>query len=280
MKWKFGQGLIQACLLGSCFLVNVAHADVNNSGATLSWGYKGNNGPERWAQIDTAFAQCGKGKSQSPISLGKKVNKIPGNLVIDYHPAAVAIENNGQTNLMIGNSQMIINDGHSMQINFPTNKNAETIKFNGVTYRLVQLHLHSPSENELHGQDFPLEIHFVHQGDDGKVAVIGVFVKGGSANATLGKIIQQFPNDKGVAHPIVGEQINPLDLLPKKRDYYSFMGSLTTPPCTEGLQWIVMSDTITASPAQILLFRKAMGGNNARPVQPINKRVINFSTMN
>src|SRR5579885_685780 len=279
MKRKFRWWLIHACILGPCFFMHAAYADVNESGIKTSWGYKGNNGPERWGQLAPAFIQCAKGKAQSPISIVKKVNKIPGSLVINYQSSPVSIKYDGNTSLMIGSTQTIINDGHSMQINFSHGQANENIKLNGVEYRLVQFHLHSPSENELRGQNFPLEIHFVHQGSDGKVAVIGVFVKGGAANPVLENMIKQFPNDKGVEHPVQGS-INPADLLPVKRDYYSFMGSLSTPPCTEGLQWIVMSDTITASQSQILLFRKAMGGSNARPVQPLNKRVINYSAIN
>jgi len=266
-----------AILAGASLLSLGAYADINDSGVKVKWGYIGNLGPERWGQLDPGFAACSKGKSQSPVNIPKKVKALPGALAIKYLPASVGIVEDGATDLLLNGTHTIIDDGHGLQINFHDKQNQETITVNGKDYHLVQFHIHTPSETEWHNQTFPMEIHFVHQSDDGTAAVIGVFVNGGEANKTLQKIIANVPKDKGIDHPLENDQINPGDLLPAQQDYYSFMGSLTTPPCTEGLQWIVMAKPITASPAQIVKLRQANGGVNARPVQPLNKRVVSFS---
>ena len=163
-----------------------------------------------------------------------------------------------------------------MQLNFHTDPR-ESISLNGKDYKLVQFHIHTPSEHLWHGQSFAMEIHFVHQGENGELAVIGVFVKGGAENSALQKIVNNLPERNGIEQTINGEQINPADLLPAKHDYYSYAGSLTTPPCSEGVQWIVLSEPITASPAQILKIRKAAKGANARPMQALNERELMFS---
>ncbi|VVC76651.1 Carbonic anhydrase [Aquicella siphonis] len=264
-------------MAGLCFAAFEARADMNDSSVKVKWGYIGNNGPVRWGQLNPAFALCSKGQSQSPINIDKKFKKMDSDLEIHYQPAMMRIVDDGITQLLIKSTQTVINDGHGIQLNFPRNGARETIRFGGVDYHLEQFHMHSPSENTLNGQAFPMEIHFVHQGDDGKVAVIGVFVKAGKANPVLQNLIDHFPSDEGIEHSLQGVQINPVDLLPERRAFFYFSGSLTTPPCTEGLQWIVMPEPITASSAQILLFRNAAGGENARPVQPRHKRKIFYS---
>lgn len=267
------QGLL-ASVFSISIAVNVYAAD--DTATHIKWGYKGNMGPTHWGQLDADFAQCATGKAQSPINIPKKVTKSDQSLVTHYEPAALAIVEDGTTSLLIGQQQIIFSDGHGVQLNFPVDHTKESIEVNNQIYRLIQFHIHSPSETTLHGQSYPLEIHFVHQGDNGQVAVIGVLVKGGEANATMKKMIDHLPNERGTVFEIKDETVNPADLIPSNQSYYSFKGSLTTPPCTEGLLWLVMADPITASPAQILMLRKAMGGDNARPVQPLNGRVISY----
>lgn len=254
-------------------------AEINDAAIKIKWGYKGNIGPERWGQLSPSFALCATGKSQSPINIIKKVTNIANNLKLDYRLAPLVIVHDGITTLTLKSEKTIIDDGHSIQVNFPV-KTKEFINLEGVRYRLVQFHFHSPSEDQWQKRSFPLEIHFVHQSDTGEVAVIGVFVNGGAASPDLQEIIDNLPNDVGIEHVIKGEDVNPAGFMPSKKDYYRFDGSLTTPPCTEGLHWAMMMNPITASPAQILEIRKAIGGSNARPVQALNKRKISFSTIN
>lgn len=255
------------------------YAERNESGIKTKWSYLGNTGPMRWGQLTPAFILCTKGSRQSPININynTKMSKIENELSINYHPAPLSIVNDGTTELNIHNTQTIINDGHGIQVNFSEQSPQEIIRFKNKDYRLLQFHVHSPSENELNKENFPMEIHFVHQSNEGEVLVIAVFVQTGEENLVLKKIINHFPEDHGIVHEIKEDMINPGDLLPAKQNYYYFKGSLTTPPCTEGLHWVVMPNVIHASSAQIVLFRKAAGGNNARPIQPRNQRKIYFT---
>jgi carbonic anhydrase len=270
------RSIAHAVVVGTAFFCLAAHADVNDSGVKTKWSYIGNTAPERWGRLSPSFATCSSGKVQSPINIPKKVRTVPTALMLRYTATTANIINDGTTDLLIKSTHTIIDDGHGIQVNYHDREYPENVTFNNKDYRLVQFHLHTPGETEWHNQTFPLEIHFVHQNDDGGALVIGVFVKGGEPKKTLQQMIEQLPQDKGIEHPLKG-QINPTDLVPTKLDYYSFMGSLTTPPCSEGLQWVVLANPITASPAQIAQLRKANGGVNARPVQPLNNRVVNFS---
>lgn len=271
-KGKMKTILIQMMMITS--LTSVAYAGVNDSAVNVKWGYKENVGPTVWGQLSPQFALCGNGKSQSPINIKKSITAA-NTLTVNYEPSSWAIMNDGVSKLLIGGTQTLVNDD-GLQVDF-ADDNHESIILNGTTYRLIQFHIHTPSEHQLQGRAYPLEIHFVHQGPAGQVAVIGVFVKGGTANTELQKMIDHLPTDHHVAHTIQGETLNTNELLPTKRDFYHLMGSLTTPPCTEGLQWVVMATPITASPAQIMQIRGATGGSNARPVQPLNGRYVSFS---
>lgn len=270
--------ILLGILLSAGLISLTAHADINTSGIHVKWTYIGNTGPERWGQLDPAFALCSRGKSQSPIDIPKKVKKIPGTLSVQYQTSnALDIGNDVTTDLMLGKTRTIIDDGHGLQVNFQHDTSREIMSFAGKTYHLLQFHIHTPSETEWHNRSFPMEIHFVNQSDDGSVAVIAVFVNGGEKNPVLDTLIANMPTEKGKETIVKGDKINPGSLIPAKSGYFSFTGSLTTPPCTEGLQWIVMAEPITASPPQILQIRKANGGVNARPVQPLYKRTVYYS---
>lgn len=244
---------------------------------TVHWGYKGNMGPEKWSELSPNFALCAKGKAQSPINIIKKVNVTPSTLKINYTKAPLTIVKDGQTQIKIGNQQTLIQDGHNIQTNFASQSN-ETITFENKTYRLIQFSIHTPSEHEWHGQTYPMELHFVHQNDNGDILIIGVFAKGGKQNVELQKILDHLPNEIGKEETISGEMIDPSQLLPINQDYYSYIGSLTVPPCLEGVKWLVMANPITVSPPQMVMFRRAVGGNNARPVQALHGRTIYFSS--
>lgn len=268
---------IYIAYLTTIFLSVTAYADTNNTSVEIPWGYSTTDGPDQWAKLNPAFELCAKGKHQSPINISKRIGKTPPTLAFYYEPAPLSIVIDGETNIMIGQSPSVIADGHSIQLNFPSDKAKESIMLDDDYYRLVQLHIHKPSEHQLQGQTYPLEIHMVHQGVDGHVAVVGVLVKTGGANPGLQKMIDHLPQDKGVEQTINNEEVNPKDFIPQIHDYYNYFGSLTIPPCTEGLQWIVMAEPITASSSQMAALRKAMDSDNARPVQPLQGRRIYFS---
>lgn len=276
MKQGHFQKFLQILVIGISINSGCSFA-VDNSAIKVKWGYKNSISPKHWGKLTPDFALCSQGKSQSPINIKSNVASHSIPLTINYHPAPLIIVDDGVTNLMIGKTQTIINDGHGVQLNFPSNSN-ESILYNNKKYHLVQFHMHTPSENKWQGQSSPLEIHFVHQGDNGQIAVIGVFVSFGKENPTLEKIINHLPKENGKEKTIPGEYINPNDLLPVHHDHYSFAGSLTTPPCSEGIQWIVMRNPITASREQIAKIKHAADGANARPIQPLNKRVIYYKT--
>lgn len=245
------------------FMMSISFVNIQGFAATngtASWSYSGNTGPSNWGQL------CANGPLQSPINIPSSVRNTPDLLNINYGATPLVIVDNGPTT---------VTHGHGVQVNFPAGK--ETINVNGTTYELMQLHFHTPSENELQGQSFPAEIHFVHQGPNGKVAVIAVFIKVGKANASLQNIINHIPSEIGQAMTVPGDNINPMALIPARENYYSFMGSLTTPPCSEGVEWMVMESPISASPAQIDALTNAAGGPNARPIQPLNHRNVTAS---
>lgn len=219
------------------------------------WSYEGETGPEHWGELSPQYEACGLGHAQSPIDIKPtRVSHLP-DLELHYPPKM------GE----------VVNNGHTIQFNAPAGNIA---KIGGKLYGLAQFHLHTPSENQFHGISYPLEIHFVHKSVDGKLAVIGVMVAEGDANAELEKIITHAPTEAGEKIALADTAINFRELLPLDHRYYQFAGSLTTPPCSEGVSWQVMVTPISASPGQIEAFRALMHEHNARPVQPVYDRVV------
>ena len=216
------------------------------------WGYSGENGPENWAKLTPEFGAC-TGKNQSPVN-------ITGTIKADLKPL--------KFNYKAGESQ-ILNNGHTVQVVYDA---GSTVVIDGVEYNLKQFHFHAPSENQITGKSFPMEGHFVHADKDGNLAVVAVMYKEGKENKALAKLWAHLPKE--------GEKIaltpagNALDLLPQNHAYYRFNGSLTTPPCTEGVRWIVMKKPVFVSKSQIEAFKTIMEHDNNRPVQPANARTI------
>ena len=171
----------------------------------------------------------------------------------------------------------VVNNGHTIQFNYQP---GSSITIGGKRYDLLQFHFHSPSENTVDGQPYPLEMHLVHKSADGRLAVVGVFFQagrdsgghGGDGNDSLANVFGALPGKSGLT--LTGNaDINAADLLPRDRGYYHFMGSLTTPPCSEGVGWFVMRSPLEISPKQLARFQTIFD-NNARPVQPWNKRIL------
>ncbi len=218
------------------------------------WGYTGHAGPEHWANISQEFALCGKGKEQSPINIsGAKTSDLPA-IQFDYKPGSLEILNNGYT----------------IQVNHAA---GSSITVDGEKYELLQFHFHTPSENIVDGKAFPKEMHLVHKNAKGQLAVVGVFTKEGAKNTALDKIWEHMPNKAGGKKMLASVSVNAAELLPADRSYYSFNGSLTTPPCSEGVKWMVLKTPVEASNAQIKQFAEVIG-SNARPVQPVHAREL------
>ncbi len=216
--------------------------------------HQGEEGPANWKNLCDGFSDCG-GKAQSPINIDTNhiVNGVESKPIkVQYARSKVSI----------------VNNGHTVQFNVSKGNNAI---LDDKEYKLLQFHYHSPSEHMIDGQHFPLEVHFVHQHSDSDYAVIGVIFKEGSENVLLQKYLDFFPKSKGQYNS--EEEIDLESLLPMDKSYYRYNGSLTTPPCSEVVNWYVLRTPITASKEQIEKFSSILKGNY-RPVQPINDRVV------
>ncbi|HHH51889.1 MAG TPA: carbonic anhydrase family protein [Campylobacterales bacterium] len=219
------------------------------------WGYSGDVNPAHWGELNEKFNMCSEGKQQTPIN-------IVATKDIDLPPLDLKYTQG---------SKSVVNNGHTVQVNI---KNGNTLNIDGVPYELKQFHFHTPSENHINGKSFPLEAHFVHATKDGKLAVVAVLFKVGTMNPTLTKIIKTFPleENKPAKLDLSKEYVDVV--MPPKREYYKFMGSLTTPPCSEQVKWFVLKTPQTASKKQIEAMHKEINKNNNRPIQPNNGREI------
>lgn len=238
---------IAAVVVTATLFLAAAHA--------AQWSYEGAAGPERWGTLSPDYAACERGQNQSPINIQGALKTASVPLALHYKGAV------GKT---------IINNGHTIQIDFDK---GNTLTLDGRQFDLVQVHFHAPAENEIDGKRYPLEAHFVNADAQGKLAVIGVMFQTGSPNASLARIWSQMPTTQGPAAPLPVKFL-PSSLLPTSLSYYRYSGSLTTPPCSEGVRWLVLQNPAQASAAQIRAFEQLMGQATNRPVQPLNGRVI------
>lgn len=218
----------------------------------IEWGYVGPNGPDHWSELSEGYSVCSKGQQESPVDLRGAIPADLGALDIKWKPMPIHVTNNG----------------HTVQYDAP---GGSSFSMMGNQYSLAQFHIHHPSEHLLNGQRFPLEVHFVHKMPDGRIGVIGVFVKEGAANPTLQKLLDSMPANTGGTKD--GPQFDPNALLPKGHGFDRYEGSLTTPPCTESVDWVVLRTPISASPAQVQQFAKLFPFN-ARAIQPLNRRFL------
>ncbi len=218
------------------------------------WAYEGKEGPENWAKLSPEFATCDVGRNQSPINIEDSIHAaIKALKAIQKFPA-----------------KDIFNNGNTVQINF---KEGNMLALDSGAFQMKQLHFHAPSENNIHGKSFPLEAQFLHADSKGNLAVIGVMFTEGKSNPALAKLWEQLPEAEG--EPVVlKNRVMPSEFMPDNKSYYRFSGSLTTPPCSEGVRWLLMKNPITASKEQIDAFKKAVHHSNNRPVQALNGRVI------
>ncbi|KAG2323960.1 hypothetical protein Bca4012_038299 [Brassica carinata] len=232
------------------------------------FNYKKNddNGPERWGEIKPEWEMCGKGEVQSPIDLMNERVKIVshlGRLNRDYETSNATIKNRG----------------HDIMLKFEDGA-AGSIKINGFQYELQQLHWHSPSEHTINGRRFALELHMVHEDKNGRMAVVTVLYKIGRADTFIRSLEKELEaiTDLDDAEKHV-RMIDPKQIKIGSRKYYRYIGSLTTPPCTQNVTWSVVRKIRTVSREQVRLLRVAVHDDsltNARPVQPINKRVVHL----
>jgi len=233
------------------------------SARPVHWGYEGDNGPQGWATLTPVYALCGSGKSQSPVNL--VTNAAKGSLVwkIDYKSTALQIGHNEHV-------EELINNGHTIQV---TPQEGSTLSLAGRIYHLKQFHFHTPSEHTLNGKNMPMEMHLVHQSDDKNLAVIGVLVKEGKHNSNFDQLIKYLPNAPGEKKTHDSVNIDIRVHFPADFYAYHYIGSLTTPPCTENVQWLVLRDQMTLSKDQVNAFASRIKKNN-RSTQQLNERKV------
>jgi carbonic anhydrase len=236
-----------------------AAADVHGGdahGADVHWSYEGENGPQNWGKLKPEFNACATGKRQSPINIEES-----GTLQGPAEPL--------QFNYT-ASSGTVVNNGHTIQIDL-AGDNSLTVR--GSTYRLLQFHFHTPSEEQVNYRNSAMVAHLVHKNNEGQLAVVAVLLDPGVANALIGKVWTYMPLDTNdrVRMPLGIIDMN--ELLPKDQRYFQFIGSLTTPPCTEGVLWMVMKQPTQLGREQIRMFQQLFP-SNARPVQPVNGRPV------
>ncbi|MFM8356560.1 MAG: carbonic anhydrase [Gammaproteobacteria bacterium] len=250
----------QTILALTCLASLGGLTDRSHAVEAAHWGYEGDTGPAAWGRLDPTWSLCGSGKNQSPIDI---VDTIEADLPALEHYSRFRV-------------RMILNTGESQQA---TSDTSAVLHLDGAAFSLVQMHFHAPSENRIDGRQFPLEAHLVHTDAAGNLAVLAVLFDAGAANAGLVDLgnaadgASAWPARAGEQSPME-VSISASDLLPAERAYFRFSGSLTTPPCTEGVRWLVLKTPAVASPAQIQTVATKIGLANNRPTQPHNGRPI------
>lgn len=228
------------------------------SGSGAHWGYEGEAAPNNWAGLSHDYNACGEGSAQSPVNIATS-DAVEADLpALEINWSMPATE--------------VINNGHTIQVNFPE---GNSVTIGDKTYNLAQFHFHHVSEHTVDGNPYPLEAHFVHFAPDGKsAAVVGVLFNTGDENETIETVWEAMPEHEGEATSEAA--IDPTGMLPSDLGYYNYSGSLTTPPCSEIINWVVLKTPMTVSAEQISEFAELFT-MNMRPVQPLNDRVVSVS---
>jgi carbonic anhydrase len=224
------------------------------------WSYEGANGPEHWGNLNPEYTSCKVGKEQSPIDIrNAKRAELPA-LRFEYKRGPLKLVNNGHT---------------AVRVNYAPG-NGNFLIVGDSRYQLTQFHFHRPSEEYIHGKPYDMVLHLMHEANDGKVAAVAVLLKAGTANATIQQIWRYMPKTEGKEEEIAGVEVNPGSLLPHDASYYTYMGSLTAPPCSEAVTWFVLKTPVDVSAEEINAFAK-LYPHNVRPLQPLNGRVVTES---
>ncbi|XP_057830108.2 alpha carbonic anhydrase 7 isoform X2 [Cryptomeria japonica] len=224
-------------------------------------------GPEHWGELDEEWRACGNGRQQSPIALVKSEAVISpdlGELRRNYYPANATLENRG----------------HDIMVKWATG--AGSIEIEGRRYRLNQCHWHTPAEHTVNGRRYPLEMHLVHESEDKKIVVVGILYTYGRPDTFLAELIDEIASiaDKEPPEVVLG-MVNPKHIKIGSRKYYRYNGSLTTPPCTEGVTWNIVHKVRTVSREQVRALHMAIHDKyekNARPIQSTNERIVKLYT--
>lgn len=243
--------------------------------APVRWGYDGESGPLHWGSLGPEFALCDKGMAQSPVDLLRSRALSLDDIQFSYKDAPFHVINNGHTLEELEPLSETVKSRYPMHGQTVRHFDKDsTIVLDGDLYLLEQFHFHAPSEHTIDHKHYPMELHFVHHNERHEAAVVAVFIKEGAHNPFFETFLNHAPQKPGEFIEDRENLINPSDLLPKRRSYYSYYGSYTTPPCHEGVLWTVLHDPIEVSATQIKRFRSLVGHDNARPIQPLHKRFV------
>jgi carbonic anhydrase len=231
------------------------------------WAYEGPRGAEHWSELDPAYARCNTGKEQSPIDIQSAEKADLPALRFDSKS---------------GPLKYLLNNGHTVRVNYHDAPGAGNFLIVGdKRYQLTQFHFHRPSEEYIHGRPYDMVAHLMYRASDGKVAGVAVLLQSGKANPTIQRIWDHMPTAESKVlpdfsheeHAVPGVDINPAGLLPSDTTYYMYMGSVTAPPCTEGVTWFVLKTPVEISAEQIIGFAKLFP-HDVRPIQALNGRVV------
>ena len=248
-----GAAALFACLPGGGLAAGEA-----GKGGPPTWSYTGSTGPMFWGSLSPDHATCATGRMQSPIEI---TDAVPGGApapVFDYRSTPLTI----------------VNTGYTVQVNYAA---GSTLTVAGRDYELLQFHFHTPAEHVLAGMRSAMEVHFVHRSASGALAVVGVMMRVGRRNEALAVMFANLPTEAGQSVAVAGATVDASAVLPRRPGpFFQYEGSLTTPPCSEGVLWIVPAETIEASAEQVAAFRRILGPN-ARPLQAPNGRLLKMS---
>jgi carbonic anhydrase len=218
------------------------------------WGYDGDEGPSHWGTLQPEFATCKTGHHQSPIDIRNPQKSDLPAIQFDYKPSPLHI----------------IDNGHTIVINYAP---GSSIRVGDKQYTLKQFHFHRPSEEKVHGKRYDMDVHLVHADQNGNLAVVAILIETGADNLLVKELWNDLPTEKEKEELLNTVQINAAALLPADRGYYTFSGSLTTPPCNENVTWYELKHPVTVTPAEIEQFSK-LYRHDARPTQSLYDRVV------
>ena len=258
MKTKIVCIIISILLLGvflGCKPSEQPAEQIEEKKHEIHWGYEGEGGPAHWGSLKQEYATCGNGLYQSPININKTITAVLDDIVFSYKESPLRI----------------INNGNSIQINYEP---GSSVTVDGQTYELIRLDFHAPSEHTVKGEFYDMEMQLVHKNSKNEFAIVGVMLEKGSPNNIIQVLCDNIPLEINKENVVKGISINANGLLPDNTSYYHYYGSLTTPPCSEGVIWSVLKTPIEVSEEQIAKFSSIIGVNNNRPVQPVNKRFV------
>jgi carbonic anhydrase len=218
------------------------------------WSYSGSTNPTKWHELNSEYQTCETGNRQSPINIqASDIARRPsGNIDFNYSMSDLEV----------------VNNGHTIKVNYDA---GSSITLDGETYELKQFHFHTPSEHWVNGEAAAMELHLVHQNNAGEIAVVGVLIKSGSKNPQMAQVWSNIPGEGETKASKT--MVDASKFLPENRNYYRYSGSLTTPPCSEGVKWVLFETPIEASPEQIEAFAN-LYPSSARPIQDTNNRSI------